>query len=550
MKIWGLFIVLSISFGLSAETLKFKVKNVSQKQFLSSTTLSNEKTISFSIKSLEIEAEKYQKENLEVYNVSHDDFSVTSKPGEPQRIFKSGLYVGTPDDFQISVNPGESYYFRKTIAPAKKWPCRCEKDNETEPKFVFNKDSFRKSQQEFYKMEYLGDFRGAPLTKITFFPMKTWGTSGFEVFPEVSFQIKSNNYIKEANDLTSLYEKLVNKKYLIIAANKYHKDLLPLIDWRTKQGFTIELVSQEKAGDSFEAIKETIHSIYKKSQFSYALLVGSEESFPTEYVPTSSDNQTPSDLKYFTMGGSKDDVPDVFYGRMVVANNQDLKNQIKKIFTFEKRTYLNSESVKNIIGIASNEGSNPSDVDYIRKMQKPLIQKGKNGIEFLQDSTNSRAANINQAFSEGSFWVNYIGHGSGDSWPSIYRGEYSVDNIKQIQKGNSLPVIIDVACQNGRFSLNKRLGERFMNEVASDGSPIGAVAYYGGSVDISWHPPAIMAVAINDLMVKGNNKDLGSILLAGQMHLYNNYSDRQSSRENFIWYHLFGDPALQVDLSH
>ena len=57
-----------------------------------------------------------------------------------------------------------------------------------------------------------------------------------------------------------------------------------------------------------------------------------------------------------------------------------------------------------------------------------------------------------------------------------------------------------------------------------------------------------MAVAINEKMVEGQNRELGKILMAGQLDLYKNYSDRQSARENLVWYHLFGDPALQIDL--
>ena len=46
----------------------------------------------------------------------------------------------------------------------------------------------------------------------------------------------------------------------------------------------------------------------------------------------------------------------------------------------------------------------------------------------------------------------------------------------------------------------------------------GATAYYGGSVDISWHPPAIMAVGINRALAKKEAKTLGEILLLGQLY--------------------------------
>ena len=154
---------------------------------------------------------------------------------------------------------------------------------------------------------------------------------------------------------------------------------------------------------------------------------------------------------------------------------------------------------------------------------------------------------INLAFNSGAGWVNYIGHGIGDSWPSINQGEYMSSDIESIEKNNTIPVIIDVACQNGRFSYSDRLGERFMN-TTNNSESVGAVAYYGGSVDISWHPPAIMAVGINKKIVENNIEVLGEALFAGQMYLMKNHSILEEVVHNLAWYHLQGDPALLINL--
>ena len=102
-----------------------------------------------------------------------------------------------------------------------------------------------------------------------------------------------------------------------------------------------------------------------------------------------------------------------------------------------------------------------------------------------------------------------------------------------------------MACQNGKFSNEGRLGERFMNGT-DHGKPVGAVAYYGGSVDISWHPPAIMARGINLNMANSKPKTIGEALLAGQLYLLSNYDDLSAAEENLKWYHLQGDPTLQL----
>ena len=80
----------------------------------------------------------------------------------------------------------------------------------------------------------------------------------------------------------------------------------------------------------------------------------------------------------------------------------------------------------------------------------------------------------------------------------------------------------------------------------------GARAYYGGSVDISWDPPAIMSQGISQFVSKtwteGRQKTttLSEAMWAGQLHLMETYSDLKASTENRIWYHLQGDPTMML----
>ena len=141
--------------------------------------------------------------------------------------------------------------------------------------------------------------------------------------------------------------------------------------------------------------------------------------------------------------------------------------------------------------------------------------------------------------------MNYIGHGSGTSWASLNSGEYQSEDIQGIQAQVRRPVIIDVSCQNGRFKNEGRLGERFQNEHIGN-IPIGAVAYYGGSVDISWHPPAKMAVLIAQLVAQKNIPTLGQLLLAGQLKLLKDNASVKEVKDNFTWYHLLGDPTMRL----
>ena len=124
--------------------------------------------------------------------------------------------------------------------------------------------------------------------------------------------------------------------------------------------------------------------------------------------------------------------------------------------------------------------------------------------------------------------------------------EYMSSSIKNIKPAAVKPIIIDAACENGSFLYTgTKLGERFMNST-NGGAPTGAVAYYGGSVSISWDPPAIMSIGINKMIVQNKIIHLGEALLAGQMYLSKNHSNQAEVIENFRWYHLFGDPSMRI----
>ena len=131
------------------------------------------------------------------------------------------------------------------------------------------------------------------------------------------------------------------------------------------------------------------------------------------------------------------------------------------------------------------------------------------------------------------------------SWPSIYQDQYRSTDVESLMPGKVKPVIIDVACQNGRFNDEGRLGESFMTSTVS-GSPVGALSYFGGSVDISWDPPAIMAVGIGQSVGTKNGQSLFAHIMYGQTHLIKTYSDIEASKENLVWYHLLGDPSLEI----
>jgi len=476
----------------------------------------------------------------------------TDEINKPRLPYLTLFMEGKPKDFIVDVREGPTKKVANILPrPNLKLPCRCLKEgDDIEP---LDRKVYESAIEELYEIDYLGDFRGIEISRIKLYPSRYDGREKeLIVYPTIEFSIfdKSKDIVAthEVRDLLEL-DSVTNKKFVVVGPERFFEALNPWKNWKEEQGFEVKLVPLEGLGQSPKDIRSFFRSEYKREAFSWALLLGHEKIMPTNYVKTDSHDKTPSDLGYFTMGGLRDNIPDVFYGRFVVDSLQDLEVQVLKTIQFEKGAYSNKSGYKRQIGIASDEGFDPTDVEYLKNMQTPLERAfGIQSYKFLQEKINSTPENINRVLNKGAIWLNYIGHGEGSTWPSLHSRSYHSNDIKSIDgKGMVKPIIIDVACQNGRFSFDNRLGERFLNETKGEDSLIGAVAFYGGSVDISWHPPAKMAVIINQILAKGKSTYLGKLLFNGQMELFKKHSTKKEVIDNLKWYHLLGDPSLRID---
>ncbi len=481
-----------------------------------------------------------------------NELSLAGEAGTPGLPFHSILVKGMPHEIDVKYDLGNAVTLDGVIpAPVEPQQFRC--TDCVQPELTVDWSSYADSKHQVVKKEYLGDFRGMPLTRVSFFPASFVAEKEMTVvYPEASFEVrqtakgKLDTLVMPTEIIT---EADLNKKYLIVTPEKFVEALKPLVEWKTELGYEMEVVTLESIGTTADQVKAFIHGKYNEAAFTYALLVGHEKNFPTFYRRTSSSARTPSDLPYFAMGGDSDFIPEVFSGRIIADKIEEVERQVAKTLEYEKMQYTDASGLKRTLGMASNEGYNPSDVEYIKAMLVELdTALGMAPTYFLQNNYDSTPVNVNEALSKGVSWVNYIGHGSGTSWPS-QKQTYSSSDIKNINSaGKVKPIIIDVACMNGNFTYGRNLGVTFMTEV-NNGQPTGAVAYYGGSVNISWHPPAIMAVGLNRIVAAKKVQHLGEALLAGQMFLAKNHSTVSQVTENMVWYHLFGDPSLKFNFN-
>lgn len=483
----------------------------------------------------------------EFHDLKFISFKMTNEEGKVSLPYQSFIVKAKKENLIVGLKHLPGKFFKdiySQVAPKK--PCRCDKNS---PISYEIKGDYENESSPLYEIESLGTYRGQALTRVKVYGARQ-RSAGIEVFPslKLSLMTKDRSPLALVNFKKDFKES--NRHFLIIASKELEEGALEWSLFKQSQGYQVDLFYYEDIATDALTLQKFIREQYKLKGHQYAVIIGHEFLVPTFYRETSMAWDTPTDYPYFYMDNDEaraDLFPEIFYGRVTGATNEDIVNQVKKLKEFENRSWRNAEGISRSIGIASNEGINPTDEEYVAQMLDPL----KNGHNltpkyFFQKDPQAQVSQINTALNRGAYWLNYIGHGSGVSWPSIHQGEYLSSDIYQIKPGAVKPVIIDVACQNGRFNEEGRLGETFMNAQAS-GEPVGALSYFGGSVDISWDPPAIMAVGIGESMGKNRNSySLFGHILQGQNHLLQNYSTIESIVENHVWYHLLGDPSLKM----
>lgn len=330
---------------------------------------------------------------------------------------------------------------------------------------------------------------------------------------------------------------------VIYTADSLKTAIQPLVAWKTAKGLDVKVFTLTEAGGTKEKVKAHLQALYNgAAKPSFLLMVGNKTTMPG-YSESTGSGSAATDYTYSLLSGG-DAVPDLAYGRIVADNEAEAATQVARWIAYEK-TPIRGSWFPQGATISSNEGSGPSDKEYAQQVIDILKANTYKKVDlFNQGDTTATPANITQALGDGRTWLAYWGHGSGTSWGST-NGTFGNTQVAGLTN-EKLPIIIDVACQNGSWvALSKCMAKAFVTQT-SGGKATGAAAFYGGSVNISWHPPAVMSVGVAKYHFEKPVHTLGASTLAGQLYLMEKMGTGSSVTDNFKWYNLFGDPSLMV----
>ena len=515
------------------------------------------------IPAIEVERESSGFDKLQVKGLSPSPIL-----GNPE-ILVTGSLLAVPAGFEPEleiIRIEEKDLNGVRVRPSQQeWRCSGPKASFTFNSALYATDSVYPHQS--VQLEEVGKMAGVRLVRVAIQPLRMeMKSERLKVAHQIQFRVNFKSISREVRNqevpqsvLETLVAGTANGKSLarsfrsseraermvIVTADSFKNALAPFIAWKKKRGMEVDVVTLTQAGGNKEEVQKYIKAAYDKAAVkpSYLLFVGNKDSMPAFKESTGSGSAA-SDYRMTLLVGD-DAIPDVFYGRFLADTEEELKTQIQRTIEYEKAPNAN-DWLSHGMTIASDEGSNPSDEGYALEVQEALKTGNYKALDsFFQGKKTATSANILKALSEGRSWIAYFGHGSGTSWGSV-NDKFSVATIANVENSQKLPVMIDVACLNASWmNIPKCFGKAWMTQTNANG-PTGTVAYYGGSVSISWHPPAIMSVGIAKHHATSGLKTIGSTVIAGQLYLLEKMGETSAVTDNMKWYNLFGDPSLSV----
>lgn len=340
-----------------------------------------------------------------------------------------------------------------------------------------------------------------------------------------------------------------NGKMLVISHGPFMPAMADFVKWKNQKGIPCQMVDVATIGTTAAAIKTYVTNYYNTNGLTYLLLVGD-----AAQVPTNSVTAGHSDNAYAYITGN-DHYPEFFVGRFSAENIQHVQTQVLRTLTYE----INPDTVggwfKKAIGIASEEGpgdDNEYDYQHIRNMLTDLMGfTYTSNAEFYEGSQggndaagNPTAAQVQTGVNAGGSVILYTGHGSNTSWGT---SGFSNTDVAALSNTGRWPFVWAVACVNGNFVSTTCFAEAWLRATKND-QPIGAVAYFGSTINQSWDPPMEgqdeMVDVLKESYPTNIKRTFGGLSISGCMKMNDTYAS--AGDEMTDTWTIFGDPSLQV----
>jgi len=454
---------------------------------------------------------------------------------------------------------------------------------------VYSSNSF--ISPEIAKVVSLGTMRGHKLGRLEFCPFQYNPVINvLKVISEIEFEINfigadhvlTNEIHSQFNsiDFNTSFNSLLNikvnqnkdmlttypVKYVIVSDPSFQAALQPLVEWKTKKGFTvIEAYTNDPAvGNTTTSIKTYLQNLYNAGTIndpapSYLLIVGDVAQVPSFSGVT---GNHVSDLYYCEYDGSGDFYPELYYGRFPASTVSECVNMVDKTLEYEQYLFPNPSFLGNAVMISGVDASMAPTygngqinygTDYYINPAHFLASQ-----TYLYPASGSSGSQILQDVNNGACFVNYTAHGYGQGWADP---SFTCTDVYNMTNEHKTPLMIGNCCQSNMFDIPECFGEALLRVPNK-----GAIGYIGGSNNTYWNEDYWWAVGSGSISANPiyNPSNLAAYdrtfhengeayadwhITNAQMMLAGNLAVTQAGgSEDYYYeiYHLMGDPSLMT----
>lgn len=426
---------------------------------------------------------------------------------------------------------------------------------------VYQKDEYYPGKlTELSKPFILRDFRGQT---VTFYPFQynpiegsvrvyTSMTVAVRTVGESDINIRERTREYISREFADIYENLflnysnASVRYpvldeagrkIVICYDAYMDAIQPYVDWKNEKGIPTEVYPVSVVGSTPTEIIQFIRDHYNlDDRLTFVQFVGNGSQ-----IPTYRSRGGAADPIYSLIAGD-DDYPDVFIGRFSANNVAQVETQVERSIHYERDINTDAEWLTRATGIASSEGSNPSDIQHMNAIRTVMLDYGYSPVDQIYPP-HATITRVTDAVEEGRGIINYAGHGRALSWVTTGFNRTSVDRLENDYK---LPFILSVACQNGNFTDNPTCFAEAWLRATNDttGVPTGGVAFYGSSVNQLWYPPLVAQTEATRLLTNELYTTIAGLWFNASARMINDRG-AQGAAEFKNW-NIFGDSSLQI----
>lgn len=247
--------------------------------------------------------------------------------------------------------------------------------------------------------------------------------------------------------------------YLIVTSETLQPALTPLIDWKTREGYEVKVVTLTETGPSKEEIKAYLKQAYEtwENPPLYVLLAGDADGEDGVAIEADNVSGTVTDHKFSRLDGD-DILPDVFVGRLPANTLHELTLHVAKTVNYLSVPLMDESNWQNKALTVAVSLNSTTGVPLCSWVGEQLKEFGYASVDTVHDVEYGQIGRhgpemIDESINNGVSLLLYRGWAYGDlGWIVDSGGEpYVNDNINELANGWKLPVVFSIVCHTGNY---------------------------------------------------------------------------------------------------